>query len=109
MTYTLFECLKDQINEILLEQPDHAISASSISADVTNISDENKNTTNILNTNKQLSKKVQLTKSQKRRQWEHSDHKGEKPRGYDWIDVVKHLSQTGNKDESGSKPTEYQN
>lgn len=40
-------------------------------------------------------KKEQLTKSQKRREWDRVDNKGERPRGYDWIDVVKHLSQTG--------------
>lgn len=36
-----------------------------------------------------------LTKSQKRRQWDRMDGKGEKVRGFDWIDVIKHLSQTG--------------
>jgi len=36
-----------------------------------------------------------LSKAQKRKQWDRLDNKGEKPRGYDWIDVVKHLSQTG--------------
>jgi len=40
-------------------------------------------------------KKEQLTKSQKRREWDRVDNKGERPRGYDWVDVVKHLSQTG--------------
>lgn len=36
-----------------------------------------------------------MSKAQKRKQWDRLDSKGEKPRGYDWIDVVKHLSQTG--------------
>jgi hypothetical protein len=36
-----------------------------------------------------------LTKAQKRRQWDRMDGKGEKIRGYDWVDVIKHLSQTG--------------
>ena len=40
-------------------------------------------------------RKVTLTKAQKRRQWDKMDGKGEKPRGYDWVDVIKHLSQTG--------------
>ena len=40
-------------------------------------------------------KRVAMTKSQKRRQWDRMDGKGEKPRGWNWIDVVKHLSQTG--------------
>lgn len=40
-------------------------------------------------------KKENMSKAQKRKQWDRLDSKGEKPRGYDWIDVVKHLSQTG--------------
>ena len=37
-----------------------------------------------------------LTKAQKRKQWNNMDGKtGEKARGYDWVDVIKHLSQTG--------------
>lgn len=40
-------------------------------------------------------RRVVMTKSQKRRQWDRMDGKGEKPRGYDWVDVIKHLSQTG--------------
>lgn len=40
-------------------------------------------------------KKEVMSKSQKRKQWDRLDSKGEKPRGYDWVDVVKHLSQTG--------------
>jgi hypothetical protein len=47
-------------------------------------------------------KKEQLTKSQKRRQWNHriGGEDGEKARGHDWVDIVRHLSQTGNKIES---------
>jgi len=41
-----------------------------------------------------------LSKSQKRKEWDRVGSKGEKPRGYDWIDIIKHLSQTGNKPES---------
>ena len=43
-------------------------------------------------------KKEQLTKAQKRKQWDRLDAKGNRPRGYDWVDIVKHLSQTANKD-----------
>lgn len=47
-------------------------------------------------------KKEQLTKAQKRRQWNNRvvADGGQKPRGHDWIDIVRHLSQTGNKVES---------
>lgn len=44
---------------------------------------------------KKIAKKEIMSKAQKRKQWDRLDAKGEKPRGYDWIDVVKHLSQTG--------------
>lgn len=44
---------------------------------------------------KKAAKKETMSKSQKRKQWDRLDSKGEKPRGYDWIDIVKHLSQTG--------------
>ena len=43
-------------------------------------------------------KKEQLTKAQKRKMFNRVDmNTGEMPRGYDWVDVVKHLSQTGGK------------
>jgi len=47
-------------------------------------------------------KKEQLSKAQKRRQWNNrvAGDDGQKPRGHDWIDIVRHLSQTGNKVES---------
>ncbi len=45
-------------------------------------------------------KKEQLTKAQKRRMWEKGGlDKDERARGWDWIDVIRHLSQTGPKDD----------
>lgn len=52
---------------------------------------------------KKAPKKEQLTKAQKRKQWDKADGKGEKPRGWDWVDIVKHLSQTGTKDDVAPK------
>lgn len=43
-------------------------------------------------------KKEQLSKAQKRKQWDRVDAKGDRPRGWDWVDIVKHLSQTGPKE-----------
>ena len=40
-------------------------------------------------------KKENLTKAQKRKMWNKQNAAGEKPRGWDWVDIVKHLSQTG--------------
>lgn len=49
---------------------------------------------------KAVVKKEQLSKSQKRKQWDRVDGRGERPRGWDWVDIVKHLSQTGSKEDS---------
>jgi hypothetical protein len=40
-------------------------------------------------------KKEHMTKNQKKKNWDRVDATGEKPRGYDWVCVIKHLSQTG--------------
>ncbi len=47
-------------------------------------------------------KKEQLTKAQKRKIVNRLDNKGELPRGFDWVDVVKHLSQTGRSNQETS-------
>ncbi|XP_055836528.1 RWD domain-containing protein 4 [Episyrphus balteatus] len=96
MTYTLFECLKDKVDEIVAEQPDTPIVQSvdldnGVAAIKISDSGDSKKVP--------ATKKEQLTKAQKRRQWERTDHKGDRPRGYDWVDIVKHLSQTGYKEE----------
>lgn len=43
-------------------------------------------------------KKEILTKAQKRRLADRTNFKGERERGWNWVDVVKHLSKTGGKD-----------
>lgn len=92
MTYTLFECLKEQLTELLVDEQTDTLSAvSEITTNVNKLEISSKDEPKTV-------KKEQLTKSQKRRQWERTDHKGDKPRGWDWIDAVKHLSQTGGKD-----------
>ena len=43
-------------------------------------------------------KKEQLTKAQKRNAWKRGGlDTGDRERGWDWIDVIRHLSQTGSK------------
>ena len=45
-------------------------------------------------------KKEQLTKAQKRKMWNKGGLDTEdRPRGWNWIDVIRHLSQTGSKDD----------
>ena len=48
-------------------------------------------------------KKEHLTKAAKRKLADKTDAKGERPRGWNWVDVIKHLSKTG-PSESESKP-----
>ncbi|GLV31075.1 uncharacterized protein CBL_12148 [Carabus blaptoides fortunei] len=93
MTYSLIECIKEKFDELMQEQPDTLV--QEVGDDLEKVSlSENKEDT----VSKKAPKKEQLSKAQKRRQWDRVESKGEKPRGWDWMDVVKHLSQTGSKD-----------
>ncbi len=61
---------------------------------------ENVENTTVDNVNQQQTakpkeKKENLTKAQKRRITERTNFKGERERGWNWVDVVKHLCQTG--------------
>lgn len=102
MTYTLFECLKEKHDELLATQPEHNTQSTAAAKVVSAAGDDGTGASA-----KTTQRKEQLTKSQKRRQWEQSDHSGNKPRGYNWVDIVKHLSQTGGKEEGGAVPTNY--
>ncbi|KAH8282546.1 hypothetical protein KR054_008335 [Drosophila jambulina] len=95
MTYTLFECLKDNLEQLTAAQPESAPAVKTVDDGVValKISDAD------AEAGKKEPKKEQLTKAQKRRQWERTDHKGDRARGWDWVDLVKHLSQTGSKDD----------
>lgn len=106
MTYTLFECLKERLDELTSEQPEHvatqSIDLEKVGVSAIQISDNT-------DTQKKEVKKEQLTKAQKRRQWERTDNKGERPRGWNWVDIVKHLSQTGYKEEQKANATNAAN
>ncbi|CAK1545064.1 unnamed protein product [Leptosia nina] len=84
MTYTLFECLKDKVPEILAEQTEEVVTARMEKVVIAEQMES-----------KKPEKKEQLSKSQKRRAWDRAEmgRGGEKPRGWDWVDIVKHLSQ----------------
>ncbi|KRT79263.1 hypothetical protein AMK59_8572, partial [Oryctes borbonicus] len=91
MTYSLFEFIKEKFDELIVDQSEECV----VEQDVEKLS--------ICETQdvavKKCIKKEQLTKAQKRRQWDKMDARGEKPRGWNWVDIVKHLSQTGSKDD----------
>ncbi|XP_017859331.1 PREDICTED: RWD domain-containing protein 4 [Drosophila arizonae] len=98
MTYTLFECLKDNLEQLTALQPETAPTVAVVDDGVgaLKISDPT------ADAKQKEPKKEQLTKAQKRRQWERTDHKGERARGWDWVDIVKHLSQTGSKEDTAA-------
>ncbi|XP_047527831.1 RWD domain-containing protein 4 [Vanessa atalanta] len=84
MTYTLFECLKEKVSEILAEQMEEAVVARVEKIAITEQTES-----------KKPEKKEQMSKAQKRRAWDRAEigRAGERPRGWDWVDIVKHLSQ----------------
>jgi hypothetical protein len=99
MTYTLFECLKEQLNELLVELEEEIKNAklNAISEHVKAIK-----LAPVISTGAETQptvKKEQLTKSQKRRMWERTDNKGQKQRGWNWVCLIRHLSQSGHKED----------
>uniref|UniRef100_A0A8C9RZS7 RWD domain containing 4 n=1 Tax=Scleropages formosus TaxID=113540 RepID=A0A8C9RZS7_SCLFO len=91
MTYTLFEWAKEN-QETLMEnhQP--------VSMTLT-LTTPGSETSNLNSTIKKKEKKEQLTKAQKRKMTGRTDNKGELPRGWNWVDVIKQLSKTGGKED----------
>lgn len=87
MTYTLFEFAKENAADFMKDQ-----------LEVTREEEEeteDKAASNPAPEAKKKVKKEQLTKAQKRKMADRIDHRGERPRGWDWVDVIKHLSKTG--------------
>lgn len=109
MTYTLFECLKDRIAEMMESQPQPVSDEESSESEESDDSDSSDaDIGNLSIGGAKGAKKERLTKAQKRRQWDQATAGGgERPRGWDWVDIVKHLSSCGNKDEAGSIPQNY--
>ncbi|XP_058250267.1 RWD domain-containing protein 4 isoform X2 [Hemibagrus wyckioides] len=83
MMYTLFEWAKEN-QEMLMENHQPVVSAVTL----TSTSDAN----SPICVSKKKEKKEQLTKAQKRKMIGRTDNKGELPRGWNWVDVIKHLS-----------------
>lgn len=119
MTYTLFECLKDRLAEMMEGQPQPGSEEESAGGsdesdnddddDDSDSSDADIGNLSIGGGSSKAPKKEKLTKAQKRRQWDQCQAMtgGERPRGWNWVDIVKHLSQCGNKDEAGATPQHY--
>jgi len=95
MTYSLFEWVKESFDTLIEKQPE--------TIDV--VVDKIEKKLKIEDPDAEESKKKskgpsnQMTKAQKRRMWDKGGAEEERTRGWDWIDVVKHLHQTGGKDD----------
>ncbi|XP_072904180.1 RWD domain-containing protein 4 isoform X2 [Hemitrygon akajei] len=81
MMYTLFEWAKEN-QEQLMENHRPVVNT------MTTSTDENSVTTNIP-VAKKKEKKEQLSKSQKKKLADKTDNRGELPRGWNWVDVIK--------------------
>ncbi|XP_033329888.1 RWD domain-containing protein 4 [Megalopta genalis] len=96
MTYTLFQSVQEHYLELISAQPESVdLNTQASKLKITEEKQQAEETT-------KKPKKEHLSKAQKRRQWNKADGKGERPRGWDWVDIVKHLSQTGPKQEQES-------
>lgn len=104
MTFTLFECIKEKLPELLEELTLESAKVTEVTDNVKTLHIESE-VIKCGEPGSKPEKKEQLTKSQKRRQWQQTDHKGNKARGWNWVDIVKHLSQTGYKDEASAPLT----
>lgn len=108
MTYTLFEFLKEKFEDFIAEQPEKAAEhIEKLQITQTQVCYKYylffffiKFYFFCQDPPKKEPKKEQLTKGQKRRQWNRLDGTGERPRGWNWVDIVKHLSQTGSRKDS---------
>ncbi|MBZ3872452.1 RWD domain-containing protein 4 [Sciurus carolinensis] len=87
MTYTLFEYAKD--NKERFTENHHPVNFTTSISNIISVE-----TPNTAPSNKKKDKKEQLSKAQKRKLADKTDHKGELPLGWNWVDVVKHLSKT---------------
>merc|ERR1712172_228821 len=77
MTYTLFEWAKENLDTLLEAQPESLVVEAMERVQV-------------------KEKKEQLTKGQKRNAWRKGGlNEEDRQRGWNWVDVIKHLHQTG--------------
>ncbi|XP_005111927.1 RWD domain-containing protein 4 [Aplysia californica] len=89
MTFSLFEWVKDNLDDMLSIQPETPVAQPVVSAP----SPEEPSDGGRKEVAKE--KKEQLTKAQKRRIFDRFGANADKPRGWDWVDIIKHLAQTG--------------
>ncbi|KAF0313789.1 RWD domain-containing protein 4 [Amphibalanus amphitrite] len=89
MTFTLFEWVKESVTELMAEQTAAPpVSQATEEVEQLTITQEGGGV--------KKEKKEQLSKQQKRRAWDRAQvgGGGERARGWDWVDIIRHLSQT---------------
>ncbi|KAK7087530.1 RWD domain-containing protein 4-like [Littorina saxatilis] len=91
MTFSLFEWVKDNLDTLLENQPDAPIPQTSSQASLSSVTGGGGEE------GAKKERKEQLTKQQKRRIFDKfgGSTMEDRPRGWNWVDVIKHLSQTG--------------
>uniref|UniRef100_A0A1E1WZ21 RWD domain-containing protein n=1 Tax=Amblyomma aureolatum TaxID=187763 RepID=A0A1E1WZ21_9ACAR len=85
MTYTLLEWIKEHADELTEKQPETLPTAE--------VEEEQPKELQV--SSRKEPKQPKLSKNQKRKLAGRLLPTGELPRGHDWVDVVKHLTQTG--------------
>ena len=99
MTYTLIEYAKENVESLTENQPEKP-EASTLPSEVISTSKSSDNDEKEKSAERDMDKN--MTKAQKRRMWDRMEagaKAGDRPRGWDWMDIIKHLSQTGSKDD----------
>jgi len=99
MTYTLIEYAKENVESLTANQPEKP-EASTLPSEVISTSKSSDNDEKEKSAERDMDKN--MTKAQKRRMWDRMEagaKAGDRPRGWDWMDIIKHLSQTGSKDD----------
>lgn len=92
MTFSLIEFLKENFDRLMADQPEHT-TVSQVTESLENLDTEEE-------VSEKKEKKEHLTKAQKRARWKQGGlDVGDRERGWNWIDVIKHLAQTGGKPE----------
>jgi hypothetical protein len=103
MTYTLLEWLRDNSASLIGQhEGEDGELVARIGETTIEEKSENRGENEI---SKKPAKKEQMTKQQKRKLYGRLNAQGERPRGWDWVDIVKHLSQSGSGQQTQTSQT----
>jgi len=96
MTYSLFEWVRENVETLLTNQAETVQTVCDDLETKLTVDDDNNDEPSSVKTKV---KKEQLSKAQKRAQWKKGGlNEDDRERGWNWVDIVRHLSQTANSD-----------